>query len=163
MSNLNLSENIKMVVTDCDGCLTDGGMYYSENGDEMKKFNTKDGAALAKLRNQGIITGIITGENRALNQRRADKLKLDFIIQGVTDKFKALSEECIARNIMLDNVLYIGDDINDLEVISKVGFSACPADAIDEIIRVAGYVSKRNGGCGAVRDIVDYYKERFHE
>ena len=148
---------IKMVVTDCDGCLTDGGMYYSENGDELKKFNTKDGAALAMLRKQGVSVGIITGENRALNKRRSDKLKMDFIIQGVSDKKTALVDICKDKNISLNEVLYIGDDFNDLDAMSVAGYSACPADATREILAVADYVSSKKGGMGAVRDIIDEF------
>ena len=103
---------IKMVVTDCDGCLTDGGMYYSENGDELKKFNTKDGMALSRLKDKGIIAGIITGENRELNLRRAEKLHLDFIEQGVKDKLSCLNSLCNRYGVSIKEVLYIGDDIN---------------------------------------------------
>jgi len=122
--------NIKMVVMDIDGCLTDGGMYYSENGDELKKFNTKDGLALSEIHDKGIITGIITGENRELNRRRAEKLHMDFIEQGVKDKLTALKAVCIRFEIDLSQVLYIGDDMNDLEAMKASGLSACPADAL---------------------------------
>ena len=149
----NIKE-IKMVVTDCDGCLTDGGMYYSEKGDELKKFNTKDGMALSRLREKGIITGIITGENRELNRRRAEKLHMDFIEQGVKDKLAALQKICAEFDISLSEVLYIGDDINDLEAMNAAGFSACPADAADEVRKAADYVSVKRGGDGAVREII---------
>ena len=94
--------NIKMVVTDCDGCLTDGGMYYSENGDELKKFNTKDGMALSRLKEKGIIAGIITGEDRELNRRRAEKLRLDFVEQGVKDKLSCLKSLCDRYGVTLN-------------------------------------------------------------
>ena len=149
------SKDIKMVVTDCDGCLTDGGMYYSENGDELKKFNTRDGMALSRLREKGIITGIITGENRELNRRRAEKLHMDFIEQGAKDKLAAIQKICTGFGISLSEVLYIGDDINDLEAMNAAGFSACPADAADEVRKVADYVSVKRGGDGAVREIIN--------
>ena len=146
---------IKMVVTDCDGCLTDGGMYYSENGDELKKFNTKDGMALAHLKDKGIIAGIITGEDRELNRRRAEKLHLDFIEQGVKDKLSCLKSLCDKYGVLLNEVLYIGDDINDIPAMDAAGYSACPADAAELVRRNADFVSEKNGGEGVVREIIE--------
>lgn len=148
---------IKMVVTDCDGCLTDGGMYYSENGDELKKFNTKDGLALKRLHDKGIITGIITGEDRELNRRRAKKLDMDFIESGVKDKAKVLSELCKRYNVGFQEVLYIGDDINDYDAMRISGISACPADAASHVKEIADYVSISIGGDGAVREILEIF------
>ncbi|MGN0522931.1 MAG: cytidylyltransferase domain-containing protein [Eubacterium sp.] len=148
-------KNIKMVVTDCDGCLTDAGMYYSENGDELKKFNTKDGLGFGLLRKNGILTGIITGEDVQLNRRRAEKLGLDFIENGVRDKAAVLTEVCNRYNISPENVAYIGDDINDLPAMKTVGFSACPSDAVDAVLFSADYVCRRSGGNGAVREVID--------
>ena len=105
-------KDIRLFLTDCDGCLTDGGMYYSEKGDELKKFNTRDGMGFSILRKLGIRTGIITGENVELNRRRADKLKLDYYVPGCKDKLKAAGQLCSSIGITLDNVLYIGDDMN---------------------------------------------------
>ena len=122
---------IKLFLTDCDGCLTDGGMYYSENGDELKKFNTRDGMGFKILQEHGILTGIITSESVALNRKRAQKLKVDIFEDGCVNKFATLKNICKHYNIKLENVLYIGDDINDLEIIKKVGFGCCPADAIE--------------------------------
>lgn len=146
---------IKMFLTDCDGCLTDGGMYYSEKGDELKKFNTRDGMGFALLRQKGIITGIITSESVDLNRRRAEKLKLDILEAGCKDKLSALKRICDERGIALENVCYIGDDINDIEVIKAVGCGCCPADAMPEVNKVAKYVSKANGGEGVIRDIAN--------
>ena len=146
---------IKMVLTDCDGCLTDGGMYYSEKGDELKKFNTKDGMAFKLLREHGILTGIITGENVDLNRRRAEKLKLDIYEPGCTDKATCIKKICAEKNIDLSNVLYVGDDINDIEVLKIVGYGCAPADALDEVRSVASYVTKARGGEGVIREITD--------
>lgn len=146
---------IRMIVTDCDGCLTDGGMYYSENGDELKKFNTRDGLALSRVHNQGVITGIITGEDRELNRRRAKKLNMDFIESGVKDKLPVLKEVCERFGVDLKNVLYIGDDINDVEAMKAAGVSACPADACRKALEAADYVSTKEGGHGAVREIIE--------
>lgn len=146
---------IKMFLTDCDGCLTDGGMYYSEKGDELKKFNTRDGMAFRLLREKGIITGIITGEKVELNRRRAEKLKLDILEIGCTDKLSAIKRICDERGINLANVCYIGDDINDVEALGAVGYSCCPADACAKVKAVVKYIAKVNGGCGVIREIAE--------
>lgn len=150
---------IKMFLTDCDGCLTDGGMYYSEQGDELKKFNTHDGMGFALMKQKGIITGIVTSENVDLNRRRAEKLKLDILEVGCKDKATAVKRICEERNIDLSNVCYVGDDINDLEVIKMVGFGCCPADALPEVKEVAKYVSRAKGGNGVIREICNYVFE----
>lgn len=145
---------IKLFLTDCDGCLTDGGMYYSEYGDELKKFDTRDGMAFALLRKRGILTGIITGENVELNRRRAEKLKVDFYEAGCIDKAAAVERICAREGIALENVAYVGDDVNDLDVIKMVGLGCCPADADESIKRNAKYIATVGGGHGAIRDIV---------
>lgn len=152
---------IKMFLTDCDGCLTDGGMYYSENGDELKKFNTKDGMGFKLLREAGIVTGILTGEDVELNQRRAKKLRLDILEAGCSDKISVLKKLCKERNIRSENVCYIGDDINDLEVLKSVGYSCCPADAISQIKECADYVAKAKGGEGVIREVAERILLRY--
>ena len=146
---------IKLFLTDCDGCLTDGGMYYSENGDELKKFNTKDGMGFALLRQKGIVTGIITSETVDLNRRRAEKLKLDILEMGCKDKLTAIKHICDSRGISLDNVCYIGDDINDIEALKSVGFGCCPANAMPEVKKTVDYVATAIGGAGVIREIVE--------
>jgi len=150
-------KNIKMIIMDCDGCLTDGGMYYSENGDELKKFNTKDGMEIARIHGEGIITGIITGETMKLNQRRADKLHMDFIKHGVKDKLAEFNQVCADYNVLPEEVLYIGDDVNDIPAMKKAGLCACPADAVKEVLNIADYIARKNGGNGAVRDIIENF------
>lgn len=147
---------IRLFLTDCDGCLTDGGMYYSENGDELKKFNTRDGMAFAMLREQGILTGIITSEEVDLNRRRAEKLKADYYIPGCRDKAETVRKICRERRIALGNVAYVGDDVNDLEVIRMVGYGCCPADAADAVKQSAKYVTKAKGGSGAIREAAEH-------
>ena len=146
---------IKMFLTDCDGCLTDSGMYYSENGDELKKFNTRDGMGFALLRNKGIVTGIITSENVELNRRRAEKLKINELIAGCDNKVVAVKSLCDKYNIELKNICYIGDDINDVEVVSMVGYGCCPSDAMSQVKAVAKYVAKTRGGEGVIREIAE--------
>ena len=104
-------KDIKVFLTDCDGCLTDGGMYYSEKGDELKKFNTKDGMAFSLLRKAGFKIGVVTGEKADLNRRRFAKLKVDFYCPDCRDKLSAVSDICSQLGLSLDNVLYIGDDL----------------------------------------------------
>lgn len=146
---------IKLFLTDCDGCLTDGGMYYSENGDELKKFSTRDGMAFALLREQGILTGMITSEDVELNRRRAKKLGLSFYLPGCKDKVVAIKSICDETGIAPENVAYVGDDINDVQALLMVGFGCCPADAVDEVTQSAKYVTKAKGGYGVIREVVD--------
>lgn len=147
---------IKLFLTDCDGCLTDAGMYYSEHGDEMKKFNTKDGMGITLLREAGIKTGIITGEDVDIVRNRAKKLRMDEVFCGIKNKLEVVEALCQKYGIALSNVAYVGDDINDLEVIKKVGFGCSVNNAMEEVKSAARYVSPKNGGEGAIRDIIDH-------
>ena len=151
--------NIRMFLTDCDGCLTDGGMYYSERGDELKKFNTRDGMGFGMLREKGIITGIITSEEVELNQRRADKLRLDFLESGCKDKLAVIQKRCEKSGISLEQVVYVGDDINDLEAIQTVGYGCCPSDAMPCVQQAADYIASAKGGQGVIREIVEQLLE----
>ena len=151
-------KNIKLFLSDVDGTLTDGGMYYSENGDELKKFNTRDGMGMSMLREKGIKVGLITSEVRQLNQRRADKLKLDFFYQGKKNggKLAVAKEICEKMNITLQEVAYIGDDVNCIEILSSVGMAACPADADVRVKAIPGIrVMTKKGGEGCVREFCD--------
>ena len=147
---------IKMVLTDCDGCLTDGGMYYDENGKETKKFNTKDGMGFELLRKKGIKTGILTGENSEAVRKRGQKLQMDIVRLGVKDKKAVIEELCRIYGIRAEEVAYIGDDINDLEAIKSVGMGCSVSNAVEEVKSAAVYVSAMRGGDGAVRDIIEY-------
>jgi N-acylneuraminate cytidylyltransferase len=146
---------VKLFATDVDGVLTDGGMYYSEEGDELKKFNTRDGKGIELLRKAGIKTAILTSEDTEIVKRRGLKLKFDYIYQSVTQKLELLNTLCKKLNISLEEVAYIGDDINDLDTLRSVGFSATPADAMKQNIAVAGYVCTLGGGKGCVREFID--------
>lgn len=151
-------KGIKLFLCDVDGTLTDGGMYYSENGDELKKFNTRDGVALAMLREKGIKTGIITSEDTELVARRANKLKVDYLKQGKRDggKLAAAMEICAEMGISLSEVAYVGDDLNCVELLSVVGFAACPADACDKVKALPDmHVMSKKGGDGVAREIVE--------
>lgn len=146
---------IKMFLTDCDSCLTDGGMYYSENGDELKKFNTRDGMGFEMLHNRGIITGIVTSESVDLNLRRAKKLKLDILEAGAKDKVSVVKKLAKQYGVQLENIAYVGDDINDVEVIRMVGFGCCPNNAMPVVKEAVKFVTRTNGGEGVVREIVE--------
>lgn len=150
---------IRMFLTDCDGCLTDAGMYYSEKGDELKKFNTRDGMGFSILRGKGIVTGIVTSEDVDLNRRRAAKLKLDILESGCKDKPQAVCRICAERGMDLSEVAYVGDDSNDLEVIRMVGFGCAPADALPQVRRAADFVTEAKGGNGAIREIIEFMLE----
>lgn len=147
--------DIKIFLTDSDGCLTDGGMYYTENGDEMKKFNAKDGMGFRLLREKGIIIGIVTGEDVEIVRRRAAKLKMQEVHCGVLNKLEVVEEICEKYGCALKNVAYVGDDINDVEVLEAVGLSFSVADAVDEAKLAADYVTKRRGGDGAIREAAE--------
>ena len=174
-------KQIKLFLTDVDGCLTDGGMYYSASGDEMKKFCVYDGMGMVMLRKKGISCGILTSETTDIVVNRAKKLKLDHLFMGVGRQFETLpvlhfspagSEPaqlpqltkkeacemiCKEMGISLENVCYIGDDINDLDILQAVGMPACPQNAVKEVKSVADILQlSKNGGEGAVRELCDY-------
>ncbi len=151
---------IRMLLTDCDGVLTDGGMYYSEYGDELKKFNTRDGVAFRLLRERGVITGILTGESVELNRRRAEKLKLDILEPGCANKKETMLRICAEQGISPENVCYVGDELIDVEAIRTAGWGCCPADACSEAKAAADYVARTPGGAGVIREIVSRILER---
>jgi len=146
---------IKMVITDVDGVLTDGGLYYTEEGLVMKRYNVKDGMATFLLRERGYIVGIMSTDVSPVITRRGERLKLDFTFIGIHDKKQKVLDLCDEFGIEPENVAFIGDDVNDLEVVKIVGVSACPADAVDDIMENVVYICKRNGGQGAFRELAD--------
>lgn len=155
----NKVHKIKLFLTDVDGVLTDAGMYYSEMGDELKKFNTHDGMGLQIIRQKGVKTGMITSENTRIVQRRFEKLRLDYLAQGKRGqgKLDVVKEICEKEDFSLDEVAYIGDDINCFETLSSVGLAACPSDAVDTIKNIPDIlIQSKKGGQGCVRQFVDY-------
>lgn len=158
LSKRKKEQQIKLFLSDVDGTLTDAGMYYGENGEEFKKFNTHDGKGFELLRKAGIKTGIITSENTKIVANRAKKLKVDFLYQGLEHKGKldVAKEICKELNISLDEVAYIGDDINCKELLSSVGIAACPLNALEEIKNIPNIIKlSKSGGDGAVREIIE--------
>jgi len=149
---------VKLFISDIDGTLTDGGMYYSERGDELKKFNTHDGMGLQMLQKAGIKTAIITSEDCELNHRRADKLKIDFLKQGKVNGGKVTVAQEIANElgITLQEVAYIGDDLNCVDLLSSVGYAACPSDACEKVKAIQGIkIMYKKGGEGCVREFCE--------
>lgn len=146
---------IKLLAMDVDGTLTDGKVYYSKDGEELKAFCIRDGMGIELLHHYGIDTCIITTETSQIVTARAMKLKIDHVILGSKNKLKDLQTLCEDLNITLDEVAYIGDDINDLPAIENVGFSACPSDAIKYVRDKVDYICSCSGGSGAVRELID--------
>ena len=146
---------IKLVLSDVDGVLTDGGMYYSKNGEELKKFNTRDGMAIELLRKNHIKSGFITKENSKIVKQRAQKIKPDLILNGIQQKELELPKICKKFSVSKNQIAYIGDDLNDLEITKLVGFSVCPKDAVDEIKKNSDYTCTSIGGSGVLREVTD--------
>ena len=153
--SLTVLKGIRLFATDVDGVLTDAGMYYSESGDEWKKFNTRDGMGIKLLQKAGLITAIVTQERTRLVARRAEKLAIPELHQGVFDKLSVIRDMAMRHGISLRQVAYIGDDINDMEALQAVGFSAAPADSLPQVLEVVNYVCRQKGGEGAVRELAE--------
>lgn len=155
---------VKLFLTDVDGCLTDGGMYYSAEGDVMKRFCVYDGMGMVCLQQAGIPCGILTSENSPIVKARAEKLKLQYLYLGVGSKvnpkcltkLQAAQEICKELGITLNEVCFVGDDINDVELLRAVGHPCCPPNARPEVLAIEGiHILKTPGGQGAVREIAD--------
>jgi len=146
---------IKLVITDVDGVLTDGGMYYSDKGEIMKKFNAKDGMAVEILRNNRIKTIILTKENSKIVKLRGKKVQADGIYTNILCKEKELEKICSKFNVKPNEIAYIGDDINDIKIMNEIGFCACPKDAVKQVRQCSDYVCELNGGKGVFREFVE--------
>lgn len=151
-------DDLRLFLTDVDGTLTDGGMYYGSDGTEFKKFNTRDGMGLQLLQRTGVKVGIVTSENTPINVNRARKLGLDFLKQSARDggKLAAVNEICDELGITLKQVAYVGDDVNCYDLLAAVGWAACPADACSKVRNIPGiHVLERRGGDACVREWID--------
>ncbi len=154
------ARKIKLLLTDSDGVLTDGGVYYSDRGEELKRFNIRDGMGVARLRSvAGVEVGIVTGEFSASVKKRAEKLSIIEYHPGASDKVAVLKEIMDRKNLTAEEIAYIGDDTNDVEVMKLVGLSACPADALPFAKSVADYICQNNGGHGAFREFAEFIIE----
>ena len=155
MKKIRKPKNIKILLTDVDGVLTDGGMYYNSKGDFMKKFHARDGMGVTLLRKKGIPTIIVTKEKTDIVRKWASKMKIAKIFDGIQNKEKIVDEICKKYKVAASQIGYIGDDVNDIELLKKVGFSATPKDGIIEVRKIVDYICKKNGGEGAFREIAD--------
>ena len=147
---------IKMLVMDVDGTLTDGKIYMSANGELMKAFNIKDGYAIARLRDYGIEPVIITGRSSEIVRQRCAELKLTELYQGIENKSYKLRDLCEKRQVNLSQVAYIGDDLNDLPCMKICGYSASPSDAMKQVRDSVSFICQAKGGDGAVREFIDH-------
>lgn len=147
---------IKYLVIDVDGTLTDAGIYYDENGNELKKFCTKDAAGFFAAHQVGIKILILTGRECAATTRRMKEMKVDFLVQNIKDKIAYLNDFVRKENISYGEIGYLGDDLNDICGMRLAGFAGCPQDACEEIKEISDYVSGVKGGYGAVRDIISF-------
>ena len=156
--NDDIRNHSKTFIFDIDGVLTDAGMYYTEEGDEFKKFNAKDGLAIRQVKQRGINTGIIShGYNSKIVSRRAERLHIELVEVSQTPKLQTLNKWCGELNISPMNVCFIGDDINDEDILRAVGFSACPGDAVNDVKNMVHVVLNKKGGEGCVRELIDLY------
>ncbi|QQX78178.1 HAD hydrolase family protein [Aequorivita iocasae] len=146
----------KLVLTDIDGVWTDGGMYYDQTGNELKKFHTYDSAGVLFCKLNNIPVGIITGETTKIVENRAKKLKVDFLYQGAQKKLEIVSSLCKQLNISMGDVAYLGDDLNDIELLKNVGFSGAPISAPTYIKKLADIVIQKKGGEGVFREFVEF-------
>jgi len=151
-----LEPKIKLLLMDCDGVLTDGRLYFSARGEEMKVFDVRDGQGIVLWHAAGYKSGIISGRGAGdIIQRRADELGIEFVHVSTADKIAAFEEIIASLGIDASRVAYIGDDVGDIELMKRVGFSVAVADAVDETKAVATYVTKSKGGRGAIREVIE--------
>lgn len=148
-------KKIRAVVSDVDGVLTDGGMYYGEHGDELKKFNVRDGVGVAILQASGIAAGIITGESTELVVRRMKKMGMQFAFTGIKNKKAALADFLSKHGLKQEEVAYIGDEINDFCLLGQVGVFFAPNDACNALKEKADYVLITPGGQGVLREVAE--------
>ncbi len=146
---------IKLLVMDVDGTLTDSAMYYSERGEELKRFSTRDGMAITLLHKNSIDTAILTSESSKIAVARAEKLKIKHIVTGSRNKTQAIEDLSKKLSLKIENIAYIGDDVNDAHAMRLVGYSACPSDAVEQIQDIADHICSKTGGNGAVREFAE--------
>ena len=146
---------IKAVITDVDGVLTDGGIYYDSFGNELKRFNVKDGMIFSFLKKHNYIIGVITGRKSSIVKKRCDELNVDFQSHGVKNKLIEYNKFKKDFDLCDKEILYIGDDLNDIEVMSLCGVSVCPSDAVNDVKNIADFITVAKGSEGVFREIGD--------
>ena len=161
---LKKASKIKLLITDVDGVLTDTGVYYSAKGEELKRYSIRDGMGIERLRTLvDVETAIMTRENTEIVRSRADKLKIIQLYMGILEKEKTLSEILINKKLKAEEIAYMGDDTNDIEIMKLVGLSACPNDATKFAKETADIIVENNGGNGALRDFTELIIEAKHK
>lgn len=155
MDLIHRCSRIKLVITDVDGVLTDGGMYYTRNGDVMKRFFVRDGMGVTLLRKKNIPTLIITKEETEMTRQWAKRMKIAKLYEGIVQKETILHKICKEFKVKPGQIAYIGDDVNDVVLLKKVGLATAPKDAISEVKKICHYKCKTNSGQGAFRELVD--------
>ncbi len=149
------ASRVRLVVLDVDGVLTDGGLWYGAQGELQKRFDVKDGHGLVLLRHAGIPSAILTARRSEIVAVRAAELGIAHVLQGEKDKGRGLAKLLDATGLAPEQLAYMGDDVNDLPVLARVGLPCCPADAVDEVRAACRFVSRRPGGHGAVRELCE--------
>ena len=149
-------KNIRLLLLDVDGVMTDGGIIYDANGLESKRFNVKDGHGIKMLQRYGVEVGIITGRTSIVVDNRARELGISLVYQGSLKKIDSYEEIKAKTGLEDEQIAYMGDDIIDVPVLRRVGFSASPLDGLSEVLGVVDFVATRSGGCGAVREVCDH-------
>ena len=150
------ARKIKIMAFDVDGVFTDGSLTFGEDGSEYKTFNAKDGQGIVCVEKAGLITVIITARNSGTVEHRAKNLGITELHQGVKYKLPVLEEIMKKHNCTFENVSYMGDDLPDICILEKVGLSCCPNDAVDEVRNICDFISSKNGGRGAIRELCDF-------
>lgn len=150
------AKNIKLMAFDVDGVFTDGSIIYDENGKETKVFNAKDGQGIVCVEKSGIITAIITARKNGTVEHRAKNLGITELHQGIKYKLPILEDIIKKYNFTFKNVSYMGDDLPDICILEKVGLACCPNDAVDEVKDICDFVSTKDGGRGAIRELCDF-------
>jgi YrbI family 3-deoxy-D-manno-octulosonate 8-phosphate phosphatase len=156
---LSRARNVKLLLMDCDGVLTDGRLYYSADGEVMKVFHVRDGQGLVNWHQAGFLSGIITGRKSKALEVRATELGIHFIKQSSKDKVEDFEKILVEAKVSASEVAFIGDDLADLLLFEKVGFSIAVADAVESILKKADYITGLNGGLGVVREVIDLLSE----
>ncbi len=146
---------IKLLLMDCDGVMTDGRLYFNENGEELKVFHVKDGQGIANWHEKGFLTGIISGRNSKMTERRAKELGIKFVKQGSKNKIKDFTDILTEAKVDADEIAYIGDDIPDITIMKRVGLAVAVADADENLFDYAHIKTNKRGGLGAVREVID--------
>jgi len=146
---------IRLVLLDVDGVMTDGGLYYTAEGMELKRFNAQDGYGIVRARESGLTMGIISGRSTPVVEARARALNIEDVIQGADDKVAAMQSIRTKYGFEEREVAFIGDDLFDIPLLRRVGFAAAPRNARPEVKRVVHYVTRASGGDGAVREMID--------